>query len=1129
METADEDILAAALEHGTTVLHANASTMTNSDSCHDWTGDGHEEQPFVTDKKENDLSGYERNLYLYHEETEEGRPRVATLVSSLANYSATVQAPTDPDSTDKPKSSPKLGTLAGVYFPCMQNIFGVILFIRMTWIIGTAGVIQGFCIITMCCTCTMLTAISMSAIATNGVVPAGGPYFMISRNLGPEFGGAIGLLFFIGTTFAASMYIVGGIEILVNYIAPQIALFGDPAKDPEVLYNNLRLYGTALLFIMGVVVYIGVKPVSKAAPLVLLCVILSIISIYVGIGLNWNGSDKLWMCLLGNRLLSQEHSGNCTKEEGSALWNLYCKYQDELVEGVTTLGANLTSRVVKCDPYFLSHNTSLVPGIRGLASGVFIENLGAWHLSDGQVVARTMNPVDIETLDQPTYNQVLADISTSFTLLVGIYFPSVTGIMAGCNRSGDLADAQRSIPIGTICAILTTSFVYISAVFLFGASFDGLLMRDKFGTSVGGSLVVANLAWPNEWVILIGSFMATTGAGLQSLISAPRLLYAISKDNLVPMLNPFSVLSASGEPTRALMLTLAICQFGVLLGNVDILAPLLSMFFLMLYGFINLACALQTLLRTPNWRPRFKYYHWSLSFIGASLCVAVMFMSSWLYALIAIALATIIYKYIEYRGAEKEWGDGISGLALSAARFSLLRLEEGPPHIKNWRPQILTLCKMNAYHTPKQRKLLALASQLKAGKGLAVASSILQGDVALCAEEAVTAKQNLRKAMDDEKVKGFANVLVAKDVGQGIVHLIQTTGLGGLKPNTVIFGWPNEWRQSMEEDRSWRVFVDAIHATAANKMALVVPKGIASFPESNEKIYGHIDVWWVVHDGGLLMLLPFLLRQHRTWRHCKMRLFTVAQLEDNSIQMKKDLKTSLYNLRIDAEVEVVEMMDSDISAYTYERTLVMEQRNQMLKEMQLNKRESSGVSAEVGEVQAVVDQHRHNVKVRFQDETAVQHQPEAESVKEVKVEQSAESAAAVTPSGDALPASDNSAQKNAVVIPTVSVEAPPPSPTSSERVEQQRPTPVAKSKKETLQEPDADNVRRMHTAVKLNEVIVQRSHDAQLVVLNLPSPPKQTRQSGGSNYMEFLEVLTEGLDRVLMVKGCGREVVTIYS
>jgi len=131
--------------------------------------------------------------------------------------------------------------------------------------------------------------------------------------------------------------------------------------------------------------------------------------------------------------------------------------------------------------------------------------------------------------------------------------------------------------------------------------------------------------------------------------------------------------------------------------------------------------------------------------------VAIMFMSSWMYALIAMAIASVLYKYIEYRGlvdcqsfinlililiilllhfrysAEKEWGDGISGLALSAARFSLLRLEEGPPHIKNWRPQILALCKSNDDLAPKQRKLLALASHLKAGKGLAVASSVLQG------------------------------------------------------------------------------------------------------------------------------------------------------------------------------------------------------------------------------------------------------------------------------------------------------------------------------------------------------------------------------------------------------------------
>lgn len=204
----------------------------------------------------------------------------------------------------------------------------------------------------------------------------------------------------------------------------------------------------------------------------------------------------------------------------------------------------------------------------------------------------------------------------------------------------------------------------------------------RFGASIGGKLVVANMAWPNEWVILIGSFLSTLGAGLQSLTGAPRLLQAIARDDVIPFLSPFAVSSKRGEPTRALILTLGICQCGILLGkskwigqnnlatwkhppininskcfylfqitgNVDILAPLLSMFFLMCYGFVNLACAVQTLLRTPNWRPRFKFYHWSLSLFGLCLCISIMFMTSWYMALIAMTIAVIIYKYIEYRG-----------------------------------------------------------------------------------------------------------------------------------------------------------------------------------------------------------------------------------------------------------------------------------------------------------------------------------------------------------------------------------------------------------------------------------------------------------------------------------------------
>lgn len=111
--------------------------------------------------------------------------------------------------------------------------------------------------------------------------------------------------------------------------------------------------------------------------------------------------------------------------------------------------------------------------------GVFVDNLYDSFMETGAYIARGKDPVDIDPLDKPTYNQVLVDITTTFTILIGIFFPSVTGIMAGSNRSGDLADAQKSIPTGTICAILTTSFVYLSTVILFAGTVDNLLLRDK--------------------------------------------------------------------------------------------------------------------------------------------------------------------------------------------------------------------------------------------------------------------------------------------------------------------------------------------------------------------------------------------------------------------------------------------------------------------------------------------------------------------------------------------------------------------------------------------------------------------------------------------------------------------------
>ncbi|XP_077364783.1 solute carrier family 12 member 7 isoform X2 [Festucalex cinctus] len=1083
-------------------------------------GDGvpKENSPFINNTDNDKSNSYDgTNMALFEEEMD-SNPMVSSLLNKLANYTNLTQgaqeheeADDDEGSKKKAVKSPQMGTFMGVYLPCLQNILGVILFLRLTWIVGTAGILESLAIVGLCCSCTMLTAISMSAIATNGVVPAGGSYYMISRSLGPEFGGAVGLCFYLGTTFAGSMYILGTIEILLTYIVPKAAIFVAEKKEDEgdALLNNMRVYGTCCLTLMSVVVFVGVKYVNKLALVFLACVILSILAIYAGVIKTIFEPPDFPVCMLGNRTLQNNNFDKCLKMDiidnvtaTTQLWKLFCN------------GPEFNST---CDEYFLNNNVTQIQGIPGLTSGVITENMWSVYGPLGMLVEnKKLSSVGGSDPALDIYlPYVVNDIASFFTLLVGIYFPSVTGIMAGSNRSGDLRDAQRSIPVGTILAIFTTSIIYVTCVVLFGACIEGVLLRDKFGDSVKGNLVIGTLSWPSPWVIVIGSFFSCCGAGLQSLTGAPRLLQAIARDGIVPFLQVFGHGKANGEPTWALLLTAGICEIGILIASLDAVAPILSMFFLMCYLFVNLACAVQTLLRTPNWRPRFKYYHWALSFLGMSLCLALMFISSWYYAIVAMVIAGCIYKYIEYRGAEKEWGDGIRGLSLNAARFALIRLEEAPPHTKNWRPQCLVLLNLDSDQAVKHPRLLSFTSQLKAGKGLTIVGNVLEGTFLTKEAEAKKAEQNIKSSMTAERTKGFCHVVVSSNLRDGVSHLIQSAGLGGMKHNTVLMAWPGTWKQS-NDPQSWRNFIEAVRETTSAHQALLVAKNVDSFPTNQDRLgEGTIDVWWVVHDGGLLMLLPFLLRQHKVWRKCKMRIFTVAQMDDNSIQMKKDLQTFLYHLRLNAEVEVVEMHDNDISAFTYEKTLVMEQRSQMLKQMQLSKTERER------EIQSITDESRNSIRRKNQDGAEGASLSRQSSPTEDTQEDEAQ---LIHDRNTASRASINDKSETAPdrVHMTWTKDK-----LFTERNRNRECNSNVAMRDLFNMKPNQTNVRRMHTAIKLNEVVVNKSQGAHLVLLNMPGPPKN--RGGDENYMEFLEVLLEGLNRVLLVRGGGREVITIYS
>ena len=689
-----------------------------------------------------------------------------------------------------------------MFTPCTLTILGVIMFLRFGQVVGQAGLYRVLAIVFAAKLITTLTSLSLSAIATNTRVKGGGAYYLISRSLGVEFGGAIGLLFFLAQAISVAMYVIGFTEALIS------------------TFPGLASNATGIASIVNV---------------------LTFFCVYIGAG-----------------------------------WTMKLQYAI-----LAVLGASLASFYAGAIPEFSLEilRTNLEP-----------------HFSEGE----------------------------NFFSMFALFFPAVTGIMAGANMSGDLANPARAIPRGTLSAVVVTGLVYLSLAGLLA----GVRPHEEL---VHNNLIIRDVSsWP--LLITAGVFAATLSSALGSMMGAPRIIQAFARDHIFSWLSFFGAGSGkSREPRRATVLTFVVAQTCVLVGDLNAIAPIITMFFMITYGLLNLATFYEAITKNPSYRPTFRYCHWTLSLLGAVGCLAVMLLINWAWALASIAVIVGLYFYIHNREIESRWGDLQGGVAFERARRALLRLEEESYHPKNWRPIVLALSS-SAWNRPQ----LAIYGQwLTSGHGILTLAQVVHGDIEEHAERRESFERSLRNFIADADIQAFPAVVIEVHLSDGIESLVQCTGIGGLRPNTVLIGWPSSNQKSDAFGASLRLVTRLRRSVVSAR--LLSDKGgeeieqagddrTAALNEAWIAPQGTIDVWWRGKDNGaLMMLLAHLLHQNPSWRENAIRVLRIVPHEDAVKEVSQHIIDLAAASRISAEPVVVvsNEVQAAIQDYSHDAAVVL--------------------------------------------------------------------------------------------------------------------------------------------------------------------------------------------------------------
>ena len=651
------------------------------------------------------------------------------------------------------------GTFQGVFTPSILTIIGVVMYLRFGWMLGNVGLATSLVIVTIGSAITLLTGLSISALATNMRMKGGGAYFMLSRSFGAEAGAAMGIPLALAQAIGVSFYVAGFSEALVNSPLPFVGSW-----DP-------RCVGFATLTVLAAVSTFSADLALKSQYLIMGAIVFSLVSFFLG-----------------------------------------------------------------------SAPASLAP----VAPETVPPTLGFW----------------------PVF---------------AVFFPAVTGILAGVGMSGDLKNPARSIPLGTIAAVLTGYAIYMAIpVFLSGYVSDSAVLKTD-------TMIFVRCA---KWTfpILLGVWAATLSSAVGSFLCAPRVFQALARDRIMPRIFARGW-GATDDPRFGSLGCFAIAAACLWFGDVNAIAPVLTMFNLSTYALLNLSAALESAMGNPSWRPTFRVRA-SFSFLGFVMCIVAMFMISPGWTFVALACETLIFWVVKRRALNARWGDMRTGLWVALARWAMFKLDGMRHDLRNWRPDVLAFTEL----PQKSPDVIDMARAISGGRGMVTLASVVP-KAAGALERIGELSGILRSTAEKRRLLAFSRVYASDDPFGTMRTLIDAYGFGPFVPDTVLVGVP------MKEPQLRSISALASFIAERRRSAVFVRE--RSGRENPGEKTARIDVWWrgQNRNGPFMLALAWLMVQTME-RKTRIRLCRVSEKGVPAAESERLLRAFLRASRVEADVFV---------------------------------------------------------------------------------------------------------------------------------------------------------------------------------------------------------------------------------